>query len=154
VAFRYLSGDQHPDHATLAEFRKCHLTALAGLFTQALLLCSKAGLAKDMGHHVPDIQGMMRHSRLATTTDVCMQSLEDGVRSTVNSIYDELSGTGAWGSKAPATARHNHANRKQNDATIAHDKETAGAQKPVRGKVLESATKMLPRQEGRDSLSY
>ena len=22
VAFRYLSGDQHPDHATIAEFRK------------------------------------------------------------------------------------------------------------------------------------
>jgi transposase len=45
VAFRYLSGDQHPDHATLSEFRKRHLTALAGLFTQALLLCAKAGLA-------------------------------------------------------------------------------------------------------------
>ena len=49
VAFRYLSGDQHPDHATLAEFRKRHLTALAGLFTQALLLCAKAGLVK-LGH--------------------------------------------------------------------------------------------------------
>ena len=49
VAFRYLSGDQHPDHATLSEFRKRHLTALAGLFTQALLLCAKAGLAQ-LGH--------------------------------------------------------------------------------------------------------
>jgi transposase len=49
VAFRYLSGDQHPDHATLAEFRKRHLKALAGLFTQALLLCAKAGLVK-LGH--------------------------------------------------------------------------------------------------------
>ena len=49
VAFRYLSGDQHPDHATIAEFRKRHLDALAGLFTQALLLCSKAGLVK-LGH--------------------------------------------------------------------------------------------------------
>jgi transposase len=49
VAFRYLSGDQHPDHATIAEFRKRHLTALAGLFTQALLLCAKAGLVK-LGH--------------------------------------------------------------------------------------------------------
>ena len=35
VSFRYLSGDQHPDHATIAAFRKRHLTALAGLFTQA-----------------------------------------------------------------------------------------------------------------------
>jgi hypothetical protein len=33
----------------LAEFRKRHLEALAGLFTQALLLCAKAGLVK-LGH--------------------------------------------------------------------------------------------------------
>jgi len=49
VALRYLSADAHPDHATLAEFRKRHLEALAGLFTQALLLCAKAGLVK-LGH--------------------------------------------------------------------------------------------------------
>ncbi len=49
VAFRYLSADAHPDHATIAEFRKRHLEALAGLFTQALLLCEKAGLVK-LGH--------------------------------------------------------------------------------------------------------
>ena len=49
LAFRYLSGDQHPDHATIAEFRKRHLDALSGLFTQALLLCSEAGLVK-LGH--------------------------------------------------------------------------------------------------------
>jgi transposase len=49
VAFRYLSADAHPDHDTIAEFRKRHLDALAGLFTQALLLCEKAGLVK-LGH--------------------------------------------------------------------------------------------------------
>src|ERR1700692_3531787 len=49
VAFRYLSADEHPDHDTIAEFRKRHLEALAGLFTQALLLCEKAGLVK-LGH--------------------------------------------------------------------------------------------------------
>src|ERR1017187_3121488 len=49
LAFRFLSGDQHPDHATLAEFRKRHLEAQAGLFTQALLLCAEAGLVK-LGH--------------------------------------------------------------------------------------------------------
>jgi hypothetical protein len=46
VAFRYLSGDQHPGHASIAEYRKHHLDALSGLFTQALLLCSEAGLVK------------------------------------------------------------------------------------------------------------
>lgn len=49
VAFRYLAGDQHPDHDTIAEFRKRHLDALAGLFLQALQLCEKAGLVK-LGH--------------------------------------------------------------------------------------------------------
>ena len=49
VAFRYLSADEHPDHDTIAEFRKRHLAALAGLFVQALQLCSKAGLVK-LGH--------------------------------------------------------------------------------------------------------
>ena len=49
VAFRYLSADEHPDHDTIADFRKRHLEALAGLFKQALLLCKKAGLVK-LGH--------------------------------------------------------------------------------------------------------
>jgi transposase len=49
LAFRFLSGDQHPDHATLAEFRQRHLDALAGLFKQALWLCAEAGLVK-LGH--------------------------------------------------------------------------------------------------------
>ncbi|MBI1746652.1 MAG: IS1182 family transposase [Acidobacteria bacterium] len=49
VAFRYLSGDQHPDHDTIAEFRQRHLQSLAGLFKQALQLCQRAGLVK-LGH--------------------------------------------------------------------------------------------------------
>jgi hypothetical protein len=44
VAFRYLAANQHPDHDTLAHFRRTHLEALAGLFVQALRLCQKAGL--------------------------------------------------------------------------------------------------------------
>jgi transposase len=49
VAFRYLAADQHPDHDTIAVFRQKHLATLAGLFTQALQLCRKAGLVK-LGH--------------------------------------------------------------------------------------------------------
>lgn len=49
VAFRYLSGDEHPDHTTINEFRKRHLKALEGLFLQVLALCQAAGLVK-MGH--------------------------------------------------------------------------------------------------------
>ena len=49
VAFRVLSGDQHPDHDSIAAFRKEHLQALAGLFVQVLRLCQRAGLVK-LGH--------------------------------------------------------------------------------------------------------
>lgn len=48
-----------------------------------------ATLGKIKGH-VKDIQGMMRHSKASTTTDVYMQSLEQEVRSTINSIHSEL----------------------------------------------------------------
>lgn len=49
VAFRYLAADQHPDHDTIASFRRQHLEGLSGLFVQALRLCQKAGLVK-LGH--------------------------------------------------------------------------------------------------------
>ncbi len=49
VAFRVVSGDQHPDHDVIATFRKEHLTALAALFVQVLKLCQQAGLVK-LGH--------------------------------------------------------------------------------------------------------
>jgi len=44
VAYRVLAANQHPDHATLARFRRRHEGAIAGLFVQVLHLCSDAGL--------------------------------------------------------------------------------------------------------------
>ena len=49
VAFRVLACNQHPDHDSIAEFRKRHLQELAGLFVQVLKLCERAGLVK-LGH--------------------------------------------------------------------------------------------------------
>jgi len=49
VAFRVLSGDQHPDHDSIAAFRKRHMVKLGELFVQMLELCQKAGLVK-LGH--------------------------------------------------------------------------------------------------------
>jgi transposase len=44
VAFRVISANRVPDHATIARFRARHEQALAGLFTDVLELCAKAGL--------------------------------------------------------------------------------------------------------------
>ena len=49
VPFRVIAANQHPDHDTIAEFRRRHLKALEELFVQLLRICQKAGLVK-LGH--------------------------------------------------------------------------------------------------------
>lgn len=49
IPFRVLTANQHPDHDTIADFRKRHLKPLSALFVQVLQLCRKAGLVK-LGH--------------------------------------------------------------------------------------------------------
>jgi hypothetical protein len=39
---------------------------------------------------VKDTQGMMRHERLPTTTDVYMQVVSDGAKKMIDSIHEEL----------------------------------------------------------------
>jgi transposase len=46
VAFRVITANQVPDHATIARFRVRHQQALADLFGQVLGLCSEAGLVE------------------------------------------------------------------------------------------------------------
>jgi transposase len=66
VAFRVLACNQHPDHASIAEFRKRHLGELGQLFLQVLQLCQRAGLVQ-LGHVAIDgtkikANAAMRHS--------------------------------------------------------------------------------------------
>ena len=49
IAFRALAANNTPDFRTVSDFRKDHLTALSGLFLQALLLCQREGPVK-LGH--------------------------------------------------------------------------------------------------------
>ena len=49
VGFRYLAANEHPDHDSIAEFRRRHLPAMMALFLEVLQLCRKAGLVK-LGH--------------------------------------------------------------------------------------------------------
>jgi transposase len=112
VAFRFLSADEHPDHSTLAEFRKRHLQALAELFTQALQLCQKAGLVK-LGHVAIDgtkLQGnASKHkamsygrmgeaeTRLKDEIDALLKRAEDE-----DAAEDEKYGKGRSGDNLPA----------------------------------------------------
>jgi transposase len=49
VPFRVLSANQHPDHDTIAAFRRRHADALGALFEQLLDMCRRNGMVK-LGH--------------------------------------------------------------------------------------------------------
>lgn len=46
MAFRYIGVDSHPDHDTIANFRKRFLKELSGLFVQILLVFHQTGVLK------------------------------------------------------------------------------------------------------------
>jgi transposase len=46
VPFRFIAGNMHPDHDTLANFRRTFLQELKDLFVQVLMLAQEAGILK------------------------------------------------------------------------------------------------------------
>jgi len=125
-----------------------------------------ATLAQKKGT-VKDVQGMMRHSRTATTTDVYMQELPEGVRATVNSIHLELMGTGTSGRQSAASGtrssiparRHPNQSDRVNMTGRTRDREPAtgkggkATSEPSAKKVLKFAANLLPNGESGDLLN-
>jgi transposase len=112
VAFRYLSADTHPDHDTIAAFRKRHLDALAGLFVQVLQLCQKAGLVK-LGHVAIDGTKIkanaskhkaMSYDRMEETAQRLRQEVEELLRqaAATDEAEDAQYGKGKRGDELPA----------------------------------------------------
>jgi transposase len=46
VMFRFVTGNEAPDHATIARFRQTHEDALKGLHAQVLAMCAQVGLVR------------------------------------------------------------------------------------------------------------
>ena len=86
-----------------------------------------ATLAQKKGT-VKDVQGVLRHSRTATTTDVYMQEIPESVQSTINSINEELRGSaGLKGNKAARTGTAGTSRRTRSSRLAPNDT------KPMRG---------------------
>ena len=49
VAFRFITGNTHPDHDTIAHFRKRFVKEVEGMFVQLLVLAKETGVLK-LGH--------------------------------------------------------------------------------------------------------
>ena len=88
-----------------------------------------ATLAQKKGT-VKDVQGVMRHSRTATTTDVYMQEIPASVQSTINSINRELRGLSAPSRKTSTSV-----------GTVAGGRRRAG--KRAQARVTQNDTKSL-----------
>ena len=112
VAFRFLSADTHPDHDTIAAFRKRHLDALAGLFLQVLQLCQKAGLVK-LGHVAIDGTKIkanaskhkaMSYDRMEGTAQRLRQEVDELLRqaAAADQAEDAQYGKGKSGDELPA----------------------------------------------------
>jgi transposase len=112
VAFRVLAGDQHPDHDSVAQFRRRHLEALAALFVQVLRLCQTAGLV-TLGHVALDgtkvranasKRKALTYARMEETErrlqDEVRRLLEEAER--VDAAEDARYGLGRRGDELPA----------------------------------------------------
>src|SRR3974390_2163979 len=155
VAFRYLAADQHPDHDTIANFRKQHLATLGGLFVQALQLCQKAGLVK-LGHVAIDGTKMQAHAskhkamsygRMGEAEQKLQAEVEALLRHAqeVDEAEDRQYGKGQRGDELPAElARRESRLKKIREAKEALEAE---ARQKAQEQKAEAEAKSAARQE-------
>ena len=87
VPFRFIAGNLHPDHDTLATFRRTFLPELKDLFVQVLLLAQEAGVLK-LG--TISLDGTKVHADASKRKAVSYQrllELETRLRSEVEELF-------------------------------------------------------------------
>src|SRR3954447_15059657 len=104
VAFRVITANQAPDHATIARFRARHEDAISDLFGEVLALCARAGLVK-VGIVAVDgtkIAAAATHHATRSYADIAREILEEAAAA--DAAEDELYGD-ARGDELPPTLR-------------------------------------------------
>src|SRR4051812_18693128 len=131
VAFRVITANQTPDHATIARFRVRHEDAIGGLFGQVLTLCARAGLVR-LGVVAVDgtkIAAAATHHATRSYEEIAREILEQAAE--LDAAEDELYGD-ARGDELPAELRVAGDRRKRlREAKQALDAEREADAKPV-----------------------
>jgi transposase len=131
VAFRVITANQAPDHATIARFRVRHEAAIAGLFGEVLALCARAGLVK-VGVVAVDgtkIAAAATHHATRSYEQIAREILEDAAR--IDAAEDALFGQ-ERGDELPEDLRTSGDRRKVlREAKQALEAERAAQAKPV-----------------------
>jgi len=121
VGFRYLTANQQPDFRTISEFRRKHLDALKGLFTEVLGLCKEAGLVK-LGRVALDGKKVACNASLARNRgeewlrEEVKRLLEEAER--VDAEEDERYGEDKRGDELPEELRVSDERRKRLEAAL------------------------------------
>jgi len=131
IAFRVITANQTPDHATIARFRVRHEAAIAGLFSSVLELCARAGLV-EVGIVAVDgtkIAAAATHHATRTYEQIAKEILDDAKR--IDAEEDALFGD-ARGDELPEGLRTTGDRRKRlREAKQAMDAERAARAKKV-----------------------
>jgi transposase len=131
VAFRVITGNQAPDHATIARFRVRHEAAIAELFGEVLALCARSGLVK-VGVIAVDgtkIAAAATHHATRSYEQIAQEILEDAAR--IDAAEDELYGD-ARGDELPEGLRTSGDRRRVlREAKQALDAERAAEAKQI-----------------------
>jgi transposase len=148
VAFRVITANQAPDHATVARFRVRHEAAIAGLFGEVLALCARSGLVK-VGVVAVDgtkIAAAATHHASRSYEQIAREILEEAAR--VDAAEDALFGE-ERGDELPEGLRTSGDRRKVlREAKQALDAERAAQAKPIprnRGERLNECRRRLRR---------
>ena len=146
VAFRVITANQVPDHATIARFRVRHEVAIAGLFGEVLALCARSGLVK-VGVVAVDgtkIAAAATHHATRSYEQIAREILEDAAR--IDAEEDALFGD-ERGDELPEGLRTSGDRRKVlREAKQALDAERAAQAKAIarnRGERLNECRRRL-----------
>lgn len=88
VAFRFISGNQHPDHDTIAAFRKRFIERIGGWFKDTLLIGKELGLVKLGNIYIDGTKIQANASKHKAMSYEYMQKLEAQLESEVEKLLD------------------------------------------------------------------
>ncbi|GLU57474.1 transposase [Dyadobacter frigoris] len=93
VAFRFIAGNQHPDHDTIAGFRKRFLGEIKGWFKEILLIGKELGLVKLGNVYLDGTKIQANASKHRAMSYEYMKRLEERLESEISKLLAIASST-------------------------------------------------------------
>jgi transposase len=146
IAFRVITANQAPDHATIARFRVRHEAAIAELFSGVLELCAQAGLV-ELGVVMVDgtrVAASAADRQTRSYEQIAKEILGDAAA--IDAAEDELYGDGRGDELPPGFRNQGDRRTRLREAKQALEAKRAGQAKKIprdRGERLHECRRRL-----------